>query len=319
MLNSKGLVWELVTPFPYVPMRIKSKAAVMPGERKEEFEWSFKFPPYSHHAWIIPVGSWVSSIIYHINCSIPYNITQQYVSHFNVHSHCLEMNDKFHAKINVSSSKPYVLHLSLANCSFLQSFTLMLNTTTYMSTSSVVAKLTASSIRKSLCGKGYYVYYKSYHILSNEMVWTKSILRCAEHKVVTYLYDYDFDASGKYEIYVHIVNKSKLTLKFDNNFLNKRNFIYAKYNISYPYLNLADEKLWETYVTKYKLFYTSNSTSWYVAYSKCKQQNLVLPNFNSRKHMLQVMTFIFKRYSFYPVALFVGLIKHVSIYNIFFK
>ena len=109
--------------------------------------------------------------------------------------------------------------------------------------------------------------YKISHILIYQ-----PILKCTKYIMDTFVYDYNFDAKGKYQIYVYVFNLPKIMLKFNKTFIKERYYAYVKYNM------FSLHSSFEKYNDKYKIFYSFNNISWALAYRKCLHKKHVPSN-----------------------------------------
>ena len=203
------------------------------------------------------------------------------------------------SSLNVSDLQPYKFSIWSKTDRSLYVFTLTLQNPSNYSTSIQIAKLSVKSFWKRICGKEKYI--KSKNI---SYVYFPPTLKCTKYSIDTNLHDYDFDAQGKYRLYVHLFTMPKMMLEINPKYLNENQYVHVKYSINTVHIAHSSK-----YQVKYKLFYNLKNISWALAYSKCLQKNMTLPIFSSWKHLTEVMSTISRKYSFQPIAIFVGIIQ----------
>ena len=178
-------------------------------------------------------------------------------------------------------------------------FTMILKNLSNYTTNLQIVKLSAGGFVRRICEIG-------------DSKKRRSKLKCTNYTIVTYLYDYNFNKEGKYQMSLPVFDKSRITLQFSENYMKQRYSASIKLDYDIPYNNLYYQQYLKKYKNKYKLFYRLRKLSWALAYAKCLKHEMILPNFNNLKHLQGVINYIFKKYQFYPKVLFVGFIKKVG-------
>ena len=193
----------LVISSTYVPTKFKVTATVLPKQCEQENEYSFVFS--GSDLWIEKSSTWITSIMYNINCSLPYTLSS-YLLHLpytKILEVCTSLQNRVLKQIfyimppvsKVSHSKWYVL-------------TLILQST--MEYGSIIGTLKSSIISNKFCGNTFYVWYKTRWLYS--YVWRRYPMKCLKLTFNQIIKSNFINQKGSYEILLYI-EKSFATFK----------------------------------------------------------------------------------------------------------
>ena len=299
------------SPAVYSPMTLMTSATAVPTTNDN----AFAFIGNEEEGWGIFSPSWVSSKIYHINCSWHFrDISQllnlsiskiQHICYFNstvniehvVNSICL-------TRLNMRT-KPSTYALSI---SFSSIAGLPLNLS--------VGTLEISNIWKSFCGHKPIPKYVKFQLgnTDNEYNYYRNEtlpIKCAKLKVSLGVYLTFFKTNKTYNVEIQVADFQFAEMKFSKQFSN----IVRENNISifYKWQNTGeniDSSIFEKY---YKVLFTrNNSFSWKDARKTCNLFDMILPRFPTSTNLRELLVFLHHKYRFHPVALFTEVLHYVS-------
>ena len=303
----------LYSPDVFVPIILSVQAIVYPTMNKLNSGKPFTFDGSTEHSWNVHLNSWVSSKIYHINCSLHHKhvsvaLNLPYKDIFkacsindsiaNVQTHlCL-----FCPKLDtINISKNFILSISFSSMSILK-----LN--------SSVGLLEINNLWKSFCGHRQipkYVYY-NYEDFWGIMHTDYYPMKCAELVIKYDLHSKLFTKYDTYKIEVQIVNLIFAKLKLFELFLQKFKTNFTQ--MFFKWRKVGTYRNYYNFYQQYGIYLNKSSlVSWEDASAKCNLRNMILPTFSTITHVRDLLAFIHHKYHFQPTAMYIGLSKFVSI------
>ena len=294
-----------------VPLTLVTTATVFPSVNEKCFNFVSDWQPYS--------PSWVSSKLYHINCSL----NQREISH----SLGLAINSAFEIchfenvvniqKWNISTCL-HSPHLYTESALTILILSLSFSPASIKMMNSSLGSLVVSNLWKSFCGDKEYVrhladlniervnklWFGSYALKN----WTNPI-ECAELSITYHIHSNFFSINNEYNIELQVSTFRYAELHFLQRFVKlaiEKNIIgfyrWQREEHNEDYLKLT---------INYKIVFSIRNLSWFDARRVCFSYNMTLPTFSTKTHLKKVLSHISAKHGFQLVSMFTGIFLHV--------
>ena len=290
-----------------VPITVKTTVTVFPSVAKLAIENPFFFDG----SWNMHTPSWVTSQMYHVNCSS----NQRHL----FQSSRISVNHSCNFE-NIIAVEKFICvfcpDLGLYSKLTLFKLTLSFTSASVLKMNSLFGTLEMSNLWKTYCGNQTYVWFldgidttASYRFYYAN--WTMPMV-CAELIITYNLHSSFFKRNTTYDIEVQVATFQYAELHFGTHFLKlaHENSIQVIYKWHKQHLKGAHIRFRDIY----KVVFAKNTIlSWTDGWIQCNLLNMTLPTFSTKTQLQEVMSFISYRYRFQMVALFTGVLYLVSI------
>ena len=315
ILKKIGCVYVLQTPHVYVPILSDIKSVTLPSVSNLDTQYSFSFHGNDYPSWSKASSSWVISTLCHINCSKPiaFNICpQDYI--IKVLNMC---NESRNLGIKIEQDLNICLYPSPdMNGDNITNYILEMHIPSIMKYNGRVGTLTVKSVWRNLCPKtrsiDMSVFDNTSSVSSTFYHESKDPLKCAELVVTSFVHSSSFDKYAVYSNEMTIAEFKEAELMLTKKLITFLLSYKFKFIIQFEWHKIPIFFDNQNYGSKYKLFYNKSLYSWMSALNVCNQSKMILPIFENKKHLDNVLSYVFKSYGFLPFGLFVGLYNAVS-------
>ena len=312
--NSDCLI-SVYTGAVYVPIMLPVQASTYPSinNLNKEHPFAFRKMRSNYYSWSSLSSSWVSSKIYHINCSLHYKDIGLMLNLpiMNIIKICNISNGaaKVQELICMFCPKLYIIERSK---SFILS--LSFSSKSGMPLNSNVGHFYISNLWKSFCGHDPIPKYVYYDYLDDTFGWKNTnfaLMKCAELVIRFHLHSNFFTEQTTHKIEFQIAEFLYAEIKLYEPFLQTARSENMKVFFNYQRIREKSDHL--HFYKQYRILVnTSHHLSWEDASAKCHLHNMILPTFSTRAHTRDLVAFIHHKYYFQPTAVHIGLSKFVS-------
>ena len=288
-------------PVIYVPIKFIAEAAEVPENRSIHSDSAFSFGKYffEHRnqrwrSWHKSSFSWVTSTIYHINCSRNAK-TELLLSENDLHQTCIT----------------HSLEINLWQCLIPPMLGERTHSTSWVFTikipKTVVAQMNVlllhfSTIINQLC-----------HIKALETAEGQVPLLCTRYTVQTNVYASLLDRNHVYCLQFRIHELTKIKQHFNSSVMkHEQPERKSKPKAEYNWVSKQRQTLDPVEQNRYKLFFSSVAHSWIAAFIKCTSRGMCLPSFKSQDQLHNVAANFDQLHPVFPLAVFVALVRKVS-------
>ncbi len=294
----------IAPPIIFVPIRFTITSHEISGNRSKDPDYAFSFGKFfadtskeRWSSWTRYSFSWVSSNIYHINCSENLSETADNLglSTEEVALTCTENIITFHAQYwecllppnthEVTQTTGFVLNITIPGTTMVQL---------------QVVKLTFQTIINELC-----------KFTTVKTAQGRQPFLCTEYAAQNNLYAsmLDRDSSFQIQLKLHEFTKVSLTL---NSSIWAKNQMYSCVESKYSWKATEQALCHVTHKVEYRLFLREQAQSWTSAFIECSSRSLKLPSLRNQAQLDEIVALMHRHHKLTPLGFFIALIRMVS-------